>query len=159
MTHLAPMLWHSGDEPDLPDSFWVGLQAAWFTAHAETVLQPLLSAGYDVIVDGWLYKFWSKLLIQGYTQRDLDIIFARVRMPDAVVLLTTDINSLFDRRRFRPPNSACTRDTAPWTGNRSWTTSRRVLASCAPSPSSISGRSSTLIWSALRSTPRPGSRR
>jgi thymidylate kinase len=102
MTHLATMLWHSGDEPDLPDSFWVGLQAAWFTAHAETVLQPLLSAGYDVIVDGWLYKFWSKLLIQGYTQRDLDIIFARVRMPDAVVLLTADISSLFDRRRFRP---------------------------------------------------------
>ena len=103
MTHLATMLWHSGDAPDLPDSFWAGLQAAWFTAHAETVLQPLLSAGYDVIVDGWLYKFWSKLLIQGYAQHDLDVIFARVRMPDTVVLLTADISSLFDRRQqFRP---------------------------------------------------------
>jgi thymidylate kinase len=103
MTHLATMLWHSGDAPDLPDSFWVGLQAAWFTAHADTVLQPLLSAGHDVIVDGWLYKFWSKLLLQGYTQHDLDVIFARVRMPDAVVLLTADITSLFDRRQqFRP---------------------------------------------------------
>ncbi len=103
MTHLATMLWHSGDAPDLPDSFWVGLQAAWFTAHAGTVLQPLLSAGHDVIVDGWLYKFWSKLLIQGYTQYDLDVIFERVRMPDTVVLLTADITSLFDRRQqFRP---------------------------------------------------------
>lgn len=103
MTHLATMLWHSGDAPDLPDSFWAGLQAAWFTAHAETVLQPLLSAGHDVIVDGWLYKFWSKLLIQGYAQHDLDVIFARVRMPDTVVLLTADISSLFDRRQqFRP---------------------------------------------------------
>lgn len=103
MTHLAAMLWHSGDAPDLPDSFWVGLQAAWFTAHADTVLQPLLSAGHDVIVDGWLYKFWSKLLIQGYTQHDLDVIFARVRTPDAVILLTADVTGLFDRRRqFRP---------------------------------------------------------
>jgi thymidylate kinase len=103
MGHLATMLWHSGDSPDLPDSFWVGLQAAWFTAHADTVLQPLLAAGYDVIVDGWLYKFWSKLLIQGYTQHDLDVIFARVRKPDAVVLLTADIGALFDRReQFRP---------------------------------------------------------
>jgi len=103
MTPLATLLWHSGDAADLSDAFWVALQAAWFTAHAEAVLQPLLSAGYDLIVDGWLYKFWSKLLLQGYSQHDLDVIFARVRMPDAVVLLTADVGSLFDRRqRFRP---------------------------------------------------------
>jgi hypothetical protein len=42
MDQLASMLWHSGDAPDLPDSFWVGLQAAWCTAHAETVVGPLL---------------------------------------------------------------------------------------------------------------------
>jgi thymidylate kinase len=103
MTHLATMLWGCGDAPDLPDSFWVGLQAAWFTAHADTVLQPLVSAGYDVIVDGWFYKFWSKLLLQGYTRHDLDVIFARVRKPDTVVLLAADAGRLFDRRQqFRP---------------------------------------------------------
>ena len=102
MTHLATMLWHSGDAPDLPDSFWTGLQAAWFTAHSATVLQPLLDAGYDVITDGWTYKFCSKLLLQGYTQQELDAIFARVRKPDAVILLTADIATLFARREFRP---------------------------------------------------------
>ncbi|MFI9591188.1 hypothetical protein [Nonomuraea sp. NPDC052265] len=103
MEHLATMLWHSGDAPDLPDAFWVGLQTSWFTAHSQTVLAPLLEAGHNVIVDGWIYKFCSKLLLQGYTQSDLDVIFGRVRVPDAVVLLSADPEALYDRRRqFRP---------------------------------------------------------
>lgn len=104
MNQLSSVLWHSGDALDLPDAFWVGVQAAWFTAHASTVVQPLLAAGYDVIVDGWTYKFFSKLLLQGYPDTDLQAIFRRVRRPDAVVLLTADIGALYDRRqaRFRP---------------------------------------------------------
>lgn len=104
MRQLSTVLWHSGDAPDLPDAFWVPLQAAWFTAHATTVLDPLLAAEHDVIVDGWVYKFFSKLLLQGYPLADLDVIFGRVRMPDAVVLLTADIGGLYDRRQaqFRP---------------------------------------------------------
>jgi thymidylate kinase len=98
MEQLATVLWHSGDAPDLPDAFWVAVQAAWFTAHAATVLEPLLAVGYDVIVDGWVYKFFSKLLLQGHTQHDLEVIFGRVRMPDAVVLLTADVGALYDRR-------------------------------------------------------------
>lgn len=103
MQQLATMLWHSGDAPDLPDAFWVGLQASWFTAHGETVLTPLLNAGNDVIVDGWIYKFCSKLLLQGYTQPILDVIFQRIRVPDTVVLLSADPAALYDRgRQFRP---------------------------------------------------------
>lgn len=102
MKQLATMLWHSGDAPDLPDAFWVGLQAAWFTAHGETVLRPLLDAGRDVITDGWIYKFCSKLLLQGYSQQDLDVIFGRVRVPDTVVVLSADPAALYDRREFRP---------------------------------------------------------
>lgn len=103
MEHLSTMLWHSGDAPDLSDAFWVSLQAAWFTAHSETVLQPLLDAGFDVVVDGWLYKFFAKLLIQGFTEPDLAVIFDRVRMPDAVILLHGDAGAVYDRRRdFRP---------------------------------------------------------
>lgn len=103
MEHLATMLWHSGDPPDLPDAFWVGLQAAWFIAHGETVVTPLLDAGHDVITDGWIYKFCSKLLLQGYAQPDLDVTFSRVRVPDAVILLSADPAALYDRRRhFRP---------------------------------------------------------
>ncbi|TDD68414.1 hypothetical protein E1293_36975 [Actinomadura darangshiensis] len=103
MQQLATMLWHSGDAPDLSDAFWVGLQASWFTAHGETVLAPLLDAGHDVIVDGWIYKFCSKLLLQGYTQPILDVIFQRIRVPDTVVLLSADPAALYDRgRQFRP---------------------------------------------------------
>ena len=102
MGPMASMLWHSGDAPDLPDSFWAGLQAAWFSAHSATVLQPLLDGGYDVLTDGWTYKLCSKLLLQGYTQQELAAIFARVRKPDGVILLTADITALFARREFRP---------------------------------------------------------
>jgi thymidylate kinase len=103
MGHLATMLWHSGDAPDLPDAFWAGLQSAWFTAHSTAVVQPLLDAGYDVLVDGWIYKFCSKLLLQGWVQHDLDVIFARARRPDAVILLTASPSALYARRHdFRP---------------------------------------------------------
>lgn len=103
MEHLSTMLWHSGDAPDLSDAFWVSLQAAWFTAHTETVVEPLLGAGFDVVVDGWLYKFFAKLLLQGFTEPDLAVIFDRVRMPDAVLLLQADVGAVYDRRRdFRP---------------------------------------------------------
>ena len=103
MEHLSTMLWHSGDAPDLSDAFWVSLQAAWFTAHTETVVGPLLSAGFDVVVDGWLFKFFAKLLLQGFTEPDLAVIFNRVRVPDAVLLLQADVSAVYDRRRdFRP---------------------------------------------------------
>ena len=64
-----------------------------------------------MIVDGWVFKLLSKLLVQGYTLSDLDVIFARV--PDA------RRGRAADRRPRRPstiggrpssdlPNSACT---------------------------------------------------
>jgi hypothetical protein len=103
MQHLSTMLWHSGDAQDPSDAFWVSLQAAWFTAHSETVICPLLNAGFDVFVDGWLYKFFAKLLLQGFTEPDLAVIFDRVRMPDAVLLLQADVGAVYDRRSdFRP---------------------------------------------------------
>lgn len=103
MQQVSTLLWHSGDTPDLSDAFWVPLQAAWFTAHTEAVLEPLLRAGFDVVVDGWIYKFFAKLLIQGFSETDLAVIFSRVRMPDQVLLLNGDIETIFDRRTdFRP---------------------------------------------------------
>lgn len=103
MEYLSTMLWHSGDAPDLSDAFWVSLQAAWFTAHTESVVAPLLDAGFDVVVDGWVYKFFAKLLLQGFTEPDLAVIFNRVRMPDAVLLLLADVGAVYDRRSdFRP---------------------------------------------------------
>ncbi|WP_433513773.1 hypothetical protein ACQP2T_61210 [Nonomuraea sp. CA-143628] len=103
MTQLATMLWHSGDAPDLPDGFWVTLQASWYSALRTTVVDPVLAAGHDVIMDGWWFKFFSKLLLQGWTQPDLDVIFGRVAGPDAVIVLTADLGALYDRRGdFQP---------------------------------------------------------
>lgn len=97
MRPLATMLWHSGDAPDLPDSFWVHLQAAWFTAHGEQVVAPALRDGH-VLVDGWYYKLFSKLLLQGYQRGELDDLFARVRRPDRVILLDVEPDTLWRRR-------------------------------------------------------------
>lgn len=103
MNHLSTMLWHSGDAPDLSDAFWVSLQTSWFIAHGETVVAPVLEAGFDVIVDGWYYKLFAKLLLQGFVDRDLDVMFDRVREPNAVLVLLADPGAVFDRRRqFRP---------------------------------------------------------
>ena len=50
-----------------------------------------------------VYKFCSKLLLQGWAQSDLDVIFGRVRRPDAVILLTASPAALYARRQnFRP---------------------------------------------------------
>jgi|GEM_PF-5312990 len=103
MQKLSDVLWHSGDSPDLPAAFWVGLQAAWYNALRTAVLEPLLTSGHDVIIDGWWFKFFSKLRLQGYAQGDLDVVFGTVSQPDAVVLLAADLGALYDRRQdFEP---------------------------------------------------------
>lgn len=103
MEHLHEMLWHSGDSPDLPDSFWAYLQASWFTAHGEQVVAPALTAG-PVLVDGWYFKLASKLLGQGWTRPEVDRLFARVRVPDHVIVLRVDPAHLWQRKSesFRP---------------------------------------------------------
>lgn len=103
MRQHAQMLWHSGDATDLSPEFWVTLQASWYTAMSDALLGPALAAGDNVLVDGWMYKFWSKLLNQGYTLAELQIIFRGARIPDLVVLLEVDAAAVYDRHRnFRP---------------------------------------------------------
>ncbi|MGH4015621.1 MAG: hypothetical protein ACRDSL_17205 [Pseudonocardiaceae bacterium] len=56
-----------------------------------------------VLVDGWLHKFFAKLLLQGFTEPDLSAIFDRVRMPDSALLLLADVGAVYDPRSdFRP---------------------------------------------------------
>lgn len=99
MQLLATMLWESGDDPVLPDTFWARLQASWFTAHSATVIGPLLDAGFDVITDGWLGKVSANLLTQGrHSAADLEVLFAPVRMPDVTVLLRVDPATAWARR-------------------------------------------------------------
>lgn len=103
MRQNAWMLWESGDATDLSPEFWVTLQASWYTAMTDAVIGPLLDRGHDVVLDGWMYKFWSKLLNQGYTEDELHVIFRGARVPDHVVLVDADVQAVFERGRdFRP---------------------------------------------------------
>ncbi|MFJ8442791.1 nucleoside/nucleotide kinase family protein [Kitasatospora griseola] len=103
MEPLARMLWHSGDAPDLSDSFWAHLQAAWFTAHGEQVVAPALAAG-PVLVDGWYSKLASRLPGQGWSADEIPHLFARVRRPDHTILLDVDPAVLWERKgdQMRP---------------------------------------------------------
>lgn len=103
MTQNANMLWNSGDATTLSPAFWVTLQASWFTALSDTVIRPLLAEGATVVVDGWFYKFWSKLLNQGYSVAELEVIFGGAARPDHVIVVDPDVGEVFDRGRdFRP---------------------------------------------------------
>ncbi|MEU3559686.1 hypothetical protein [Kitasatospora sp. NPDC006786] len=103
MEPLARMLWHSGDAPDLSDSFWAHLQAAWFTAHGEQVVTPALTSG-PVLVDGWYGKLASRLPGQGWHADEINRLFSRVRRPDHTILLDVDPEVLWERKagRLRP---------------------------------------------------------
>lgn len=97
MEPLATMLWHCGDDLDLPDGFWAHLQASWFTAHGRHVVGPALQEG-PVVVDGWYYKLCSRLILQGWGQAEVDQLFSRVRAPDHVILLRADPKELWKRK-------------------------------------------------------------
>lgn len=97
MRLLGRILWESGEGAELSVEFWVHLQAAWFAAFSRKVLAPLLENGQNVIVDGWVYKHWSTLLLRGYDLEYLRTAFQGARRPDHVVLLRADIGALWGR--------------------------------------------------------------
>ncbi|AYF75286.1 aminotransferase class V-fold PLP-dependent enzyme [Nocardia yunnanensis] len=92
MARLAEVLWGDVADPAaLPDSFWAATQAAWFTAFSSAVLAPLLDAGFDVLVDGWIGRISTQLLAQGnHSSAELAVLFAHVRRPDVTVLVDVD---------------------------------------------------------------------
>ncbi|WP_327147027.1 aminotransferase class I/II-fold pyridoxal phosphate-dependent enzyme [Nocardia sp. NBC_01327] len=92
MARLAEVLWGTVDDPAaLPDTFWAATQAAWFTAFSNAVLAPLLEAGFDVLVDGWIGRISTQLLAQGnHSPAELAALFAHVRRPDLTVLVDVD---------------------------------------------------------------------
>lgn len=98
MAHLRVLLWDLVDEGDFSHHYWVRLQATWFTAHYETVVEPRLARGVTVLVDGWYFKLWANLLNQGYPDGDLRALFSSVREPDSVILLDVEPSVAFHRK-------------------------------------------------------------
>lgn len=104
MLRLAQVLWELGSDPVLPDRFWAEVQAAWFTAYSATVLEPLLEAGFDIVVDGWIGRISTHLLTQGgHTPADLETLFAQVRRPDRTVLVDVDPSITWQREHTDKP--------------------------------------------------------
>lgn len=88
-----------------PDTYWIHLQATWYTLFTEFVLRPQLDRGVSVVVDGWIYKFMAKLFAKGVDREYLKVVLSGVRRPDAVILLQVDAadvwhRSIASRREF-----------------------------------------------------------
>lgn len=98
MERLSEILWGIGDGLELDAEFWLNVQAAWFVA-LSTHIRPMLVAGRSVVVDGWTYKFFAKLEIQGYSRAALDARFTSALVPDRVILISRPINVLDERTR------------------------------------------------------------
>ncbi len=94
MSRINEVLWKIGDSRDFDAEFWISLQAAWFNGLSKIEILPLLRSGIDVLVDGWVYKFFAKLELQGYLRRELDARFEGVLIPDIVILVERDIRSI-----------------------------------------------------------------
>ena len=98
---LSRLIWQTSRVHDaaLPPDYWLHLQAAWYAAFSRTIIEPALARHRAVIVDGWYYKFFAKLLVRGYKKRELEQIFSASRKPDTVILLHVTPETAWSRGR------------------------------------------------------------
>jgi len=72
MDGVSKLLWDRGDcEGDnrLPVSYWLHLQAAWHASSFKCYIELALSNSTNVLLDGWFYKFYAKMLLLCYLDR------------------------------------------------------------------------------------------
>ena len=106
MSSLAYLLWDgAGGHEDnlLPESYWVHLQAAWYAAFSQHVLEPAVLQS-SVIIDGWWYKLRAKLIASGREEEWLETLFRHVPEPDHVVLLDVNVEDVWHRKRGFAPS-------------------------------------------------------
>lgn len=104
MASLRRMLWPGGEiegGKELPPSYWILLQAAWYSLSSEFVMRPLVDGGNVVIVDGWYGKSWARAALKGCEGSFLSSLFESVIAPDLVVYLDVDLRAVFQRKSFR----------------------------------------------------------
>jgi thymidylate kinase len=106
MTSLSALLWPKENttfDHQLPVQYWIYLQATWYSLASEFVIQPRLREGRVVLVDGWCYKFWAKLLHRGFDRDHLATIFSHATVPDMVLLLEPSMEDVWERKTdFKP---------------------------------------------------------
>ena len=104
MRGVSVLLWDRGDchgDNELPPAYWLHLQAAWHAASYHSYIEPALSQGQTILLDGWYYKFYAKMLLGKYTPDELNLFFSDAGQPDIVILLDRDLNEVWENaRRF-----------------------------------------------------------
>lgn len=103
MCTLASLLWSGADAPSdhLQGShYWLYLQALWYAQASRFVVEPKLTRGESLVADGWYFKFYAKLRLQGFETGFLDSVFAPALKPDVVVLLDPEVPAVWERRGF-----------------------------------------------------------
>ena len=67
----------------LGDKHWVLLMASWFSMYEHRILERYKKNYQFIILDNWIYKFWSKLKLSENIDIDiLDKIFSSIHEPD-----------------------------------------------------------------------------
>lgn len=102
MQQVASLMWApEGGKFDhlLPTDYWIFLQTTWYTLLNQFVINPLLENNKSVVIDGWYYKFLARLEIQGHDINYLKLVFDRIPKPDHVILLQSDVENIFRRKK------------------------------------------------------------
>lgn len=94
---LSAVLWEYPESRDLSSLFWLYLQGAWHVMLGETTLKAVP----NLVMDGWYYKFLSRLIHQGVDQDKIEAVFALAPKPDAVILLNVDPMDAWSRKPYR----------------------------------------------------------
>lgn len=103
MVGVADLLWPGVDtafDHLLRPQYWLYLQALRYTLLSQFVVEPKLSAGGRLLVDGWYYKFYVKLRMRGFQAAFLDAVFGSSVEPDLVILLDPNVATVWQRRSF-----------------------------------------------------------
>ena len=95
------LLWTEDGNKDhlIPVDYWIHLQAAWYILLVNFVIEPLLDAGKNVIVDGWYYKLKARLYLQDQNMDYFDSAFDILIKPDLVILFDVDIKKVWERKK------------------------------------------------------------
>ena len=102
MRELSKITWPLSDlrhrVHEIPEHCWMHLHAAWHHIFANTVLKPMLADGMNLVMDGYYYKFYAKMKLNGVASLFLNQCFSSDIVPDLVVFLDVDPSIAWDRK-------------------------------------------------------------
>lgn len=80
----------------MPSKYWVHLQACWYHCMSK-MLTP--KDNTINIIEGWYYKFYVKLMTEGYEKSYLESVFGDLLEPRRCIFLDVDESTCYSRNR------------------------------------------------------------